>query len=87
MLGDNRKLGRRYYSAIEAADRCRDLQGLKQHPHAAGRAAADDREKDDPARVEFCHGSLRALDKILSSVTKVPSTSETTAEIFVGKIC
>ncbi len=59
MLSNHRKIGRCYHPAIEGADRRRDLQGVEQHPQAAGRSTADDC-KNDSACAELRHGCLGA---------------------------
>jgi hypothetical protein len=64
MLSNHRKIGRRYHPAIEGADRRRDLQGVEQHPQAAGRSTADDC-KNDSACAELGHGCLGARGQTL----------------------
>ena len=83
MLGDDRKIGRRYHPAIEADHRRRDSEGPEQHAQAARRPALVIEKRIPLARNAATAAWARDV-RILSSVTNVPSTSEITAEHLNG---
>ena len=68
-------------AAIEAGNRRPQRQRLDQHRHAARRPAAGDR-KGNARGLERLHGRAARGVSTFSAVTRVPSTSARTSEIF-----